>query len=80
MNQEPVLFSGTIRENILYGLEEDVEIDESEFQKILKEAHVAEFIETLPDGLNTMVGQRGIMLSGGQKQRVAIARALIKVW
>lgn len=74
-----MLFSGTIRENILYGLEENCNIDESKFQKVLKEAHVSEFVEQLPDGLNTLVGQRGFMLSGGQKQRVAIARALIKV-
>lgn len=79
VNQEPVLFSGTIRENILYGLEEDEQISEDDFQRVIKEAHVVEFAKTLPDGLNTLVGQRGIMLSGGQKQRVAIARALIKV-
>jgi ATP-binding cassette, subfamily B (MDR/TAP), member 10 len=79
VNQEPVLFSGSIRENIMYGLEEDAEISEEDFQRVIEEAHVVEFARTLPDGLNTLVGQRGIMLSGGQKQRVAIARALIKV-
>lgn len=67
------------RENILYGLDEDAKVSEEEFQRIIKEAHVSEFVKTLPDGLNTLVGQRGMMLSGGQKQRVAIARALIKV-
>lgn len=67
------------RENILYGLDEDVTISEEEFQRVVHEAHVSEFAKTLPDGLNTLVGQRGLMLSGGQKQRVAIARALIKV-
>lgn len=45
----------------------------------MKNAHVDEFTNNLPDGLETLVGQRGMMLSGGQKQRVAIARALIKV-
>lgn len=53
-------------------------MSEDEFQRVIEEAHVAEFARSLPDGLNTLVGQRGMMLSGGQKQRVAIARALIK--
>ena len=69
----------SFRENILYGLDEGVTISEEEFQRVIEEAHVTEFIKTLPDGVNTLVGQRGMMLSGGQKQRVAIARALIKV-
>lgn len=77
--KEPVLFSGTIRDNILYGLNEGQTISESEFEDIVRKAHVDEFTSQLPQGLNTMVGQRGMMLSGGQKQRVAIARALIKV-
>lgn len=67
------------RENILYGLDEGATITEEEFQRVIDEAHVTEFARTLPDGLNTLVGQRGMMLSGGQKQRVAIARALVKV-
>lgn len=79
VNQEPVLFSGSIRENILYGLEENEKISEEDFQRVIEEAHVTEFTKTLPNGLDTLVGQRGIMLSGGQKQRVAIARAIIKV-
>ena len=66
------------RDNILYGVEEGVTISEEDFQRVIEEAHVAEFAKNLPDGLNTLVGQRGMMLSGGQKQRVAIARALIK--
>lgn len=70
---------GFFRENILYGLDDGVTIPEEEFQRVIEEAHVAEFVKALPKGLNTMVGQRGLMLSGGQKQRVAIARALIKV-
>lgn len=78
VSQEPVLFSGTIRENILYGLNPGTKITESEFQSIVQNAHIDEFAKSLPDGLETMVGQRGMMLSGGQKQRVAIARALIK--
>ncbi|GAB0092994.1 ATP-binding cassette sub-family B member 10, mitochondrial [Sergentomyia squamirostris] len=78
VNQEPILFSGTIRENILYGVNVGSSISEENFQRIVQEAHVDEFIQSLPQGLETVVGQRGMMLSGGQKQRVAIARALIK--
>ncbi|XP_055544505.1 ATP-binding cassette sub-family B member 10, mitochondrial [Wyeomyia smithii] len=78
VNQEPVLFSGTIRENILYGLNLGDSISESDFNRVIREAHVYEFVREFPEGLNTLVGQRGIMLSGGQKQRVAIARAIIR--
>lgn len=78
VNQEPVLFSGTIRENILYGANPGSIISQLQFDSVCKQAHVDEFVRTLPDGYNTIVGQRGMMLSGGQKQRVAIARALIK--
>lgn len=53
-------------------------MSEEDFQRVIKEAHVEEFVRYMPDGLETLVGQRGLMLSGGQKQRVAIARALIK--
>ncbi|KAH8373920.1 ATP-binding cassette sub-family B member 10, mitochondrial [Drosophila serrata] len=78
VNQEPVLFSGTIRDNILYGVNPGEESVEEKLQTAVAEAHVSEFTDNLPDGLETVVGQRGMMLSGGQKQRVAIARALIK--
>lgn len=79
VNQEPVLFSGTIRDNILYGLNPGTSVSEEEFNAVVQHAHVDEFISKLPNGLDTIVGQRGSMLSGGQRQRVAIARALIKV-
>lgn len=79
VSQEPVLFSGSIRSNILYGLQPDKVPDEQLFQKVVRDSNVNEFVSHLPDGLETIVGQRGILLSGGQKQRVAIARALIKV-
>lgn len=79
VNQEPVLFSGTIRENILYGLPDGETVDESEFDRVVQQSYVDEFVRNLPLGYDTLVGQRGMMLSGGQKQRVAIARALIRV-
>lgn len=79
--QEPALFSGTIRENILYGLKstDDERNVEESFHRVAQQSYVDDFVKALPDGYNTMVGQRGMTLSGGQKQRVAIARALIRV-
>lgn len=81
VSQEPVLFSGTIRENILYGLRSDVDVNVANemFERAVQESYVDDFVKTLPDGYETMVGQRGLTLSGGQRQRVAIARALIRV-
>ena len=73
--QDNFLFSGTIRENILLGKENATE---EEIQNAIKMAYLDEFIATLKDGLDTQIGERGILLSGGQKQRVAIARAFIK--
>lgn len=76
VSQEPVLFSGSIRDNILYGAESATSSDVEEAARL---AHVLEFTQKMTDGLDTIVGERGIALSGGQRQRVAIARALIKV-
>ncbi|MBQ8847347.1 MAG: ABC transporter ATP-binding protein [Candidatus Gastranaerophilales bacterium] len=73
--QDNFLFSGTIRENILLGKQEATE---EEINNALKMAYLDEFISTLEKGLDTQIGERGILLSGGQKQRVAIARAFIK--
>lgn len=73
--QDNFLFSGTIKENILLGKENATD---EEIQKALEMAYLDEFIKTLKDGVNTQIGERGILLSGGQKQRVAIARAFIK--
>ncbi len=73
--QEPLLFHTTIRENINYY---NPDAGESEIILAAKAAHAHEFIEKLPDGYDTIVGERGIKLSGGQKQRVAIARAVLK--
>ena len=75
--QEPVLFSASIRENLLYGALEPEIVTESQIEMALAEANALNFVQSFPDGLDTLVGERGIMLSGGQKQRIAIARALI---
>lgn len=73
--QDNFLFSGTIRENILLGKENATE---DEINNAVKMAFLDEFISTLKDGLDTVIGERGVLLSGGQKQRVAIARAFLK--
>jgi subfamily B ATP-binding cassette protein MsbA len=73
--QEPALFSGTIRENIAYARPG---ASEAEIVAAAKAAHAHEFVERLPLGYDTVVGERGVKLSGGQRQRVAIARAILK--
>ena len=73
--QEPFLFSGTIRDNIAYS-KEDATMEEIEHAA--KMANISEFIKSLPDGYDTIVGENGATLSGGQKQRLAIARAVLK--
>lgn len=65
----------TIRSNIAFGIDED-KIEDDKVWQALKEAQLDEFVRSLPEGLNTMVGERGVRLSGGQKQRIGIARAL----
>ena len=72
--QDPVLFAGTLRSNVLYG---NPNATEAELDDALRLAHAAEFIATLPDGLDARVGEDGVGLSGGEKQRLAIARALL---
>ncbi|KAF0917811.1 hypothetical protein E2562_021483 [Oryza meyeriana var. granulata] len=76
VGQEPVLFNDTIRANITYG--KHGEVTEEEVMAVAKSANAHEFISSLPQGYDTMVGEKGVQLSGGQKQRVAIARAIIK--
>jgi ATP-binding cassette subfamily B protein len=73
--QEPVLFSGTIRENVLYGR---LSATDDEVIEALQAANAWEFVGEFPDGLDNVIGERGVRLSGGQKQRVAIARAILK--
>ena len=73
--QEILLFGGTIRENILYG---KPEASEAEILQAAEQSNSLDFIESFPDGFQTIVGERGIKLSGGQKQRIAIARAILR--
>jgi len=73
--QDNFLFGGTIRDNIILGKEDATD---EEIQKAVKNACLEEFISTLEKGLNTEIGERGVLLSGGQKQRIAIARGFIK--
>lgn len=78
VQQEPVLFHGTIRENVSMGVIESAEPSEAQIEAALKSANIFDFVNSLPEGLNTSLGNRGTQLSGGQRQRVAIARALIR--
>ncbi len=73
--QEVILFGGTIRENILYG---KPDATEQEVIEAAQQANAWDFIRSFPDGLDTIVGERGVKLSGGQRQRIAIARAILK--
>lgn len=73
--QESILFDGTVAENITYGLDS---VPEHDVQESLRAANALDFVGELPQGVNTLVGERGARISGGQKQRLAIARALIR--
>ncbi|MEV4138515.1 ABC transporter ATP-binding protein [Dactylosporangium sp. NPDC049742] len=73
--QESVLFDGTIRDNVTYGLSG---MTEETVTRALRDANALEFVERLPHGWDTVVGERGALLSGGQRQRLAIARALVR--
>jgi ATP-binding cassette subfamily B protein len=73
--QDTVLFNDTLEYNLRYGRPD---ANDAELQQVIQMAHLSDFVQRLPDGLNTVVGERGLKLSGGEKQRVAIARALLK--
>ncbi len=76
VSQEVILFNDSIANNIAYG--QAGEVSRSQILKAARAAHATEFIEKLPEGLDTVVGENGVRLSGGQRQRLAIARALLK--
>ncbi|KAI9552331.1 ABC transporter [Daphnia sinensis] len=78
VSQEPSLFSCSIRENILYGANTPDSVSEEQIIQAAKEANAWSFIQQCPQGLDTIVGERGVLLSGGQRQRIAIARAIVK--
>jgi ATP-binding cassette subfamily B protein len=75
VQQDVFLFYGSIRENIAYG---NLEATDADIWQAAQRAHLDAFIHTLPDGLDTLIGERGVKLSGGQKQRLAIARMFLK--
>ncbi|RXK39840.1 ATP-binding cassette, subfamily B (MDR/TAP), member 1 [Tremella mesenterica] len=79
VSQEPTLYSGSIRFNILLGANKPIDqVSEEELVSACKDANIYDFIMSLPDGFDTEVGRSGSQLSGGQKQRIAIARALVR--
>lgn len=73
--QSIFLIDDTIKRNIAYGVD-DKDMDENRLLDVIEEAQLKEFIDSLPDGINTVIGERGVRLSGGQRQRIGIARAL----
>jgi subfamily B ATP-binding cassette protein MsbA len=75
VSQDTFIFNASVRENIAYGLER---VEAADIWSAAQLAHAVEFIEELPDGLDTVLGDRGVRLSGGQRQRIAIARALLR--
>jgi subfamily B ATP-binding cassette protein MsbA len=76
VNQQVVLFNGTIADNIAYGAMSDA--SREDILAAAEAAHVTEFLDRLPNGLDTEIGEGGVLLSGGQRQRIAIARAILK--
>ncbi len=75
VSQEPFLFGGTVRENVAYGR---TSVPDDELEAALRKAGAWEFVQDLRDGVDTVVGERGVKLSGGQRQRIAIARAVLE--
>ena len=76
MSQHVYLFEGTLAENVAYGIADNVSTEH--IMQVLEAANLREFVEGLPQGLQTQIGENGAWLSGGQRQRIAIARALLK--
>ncbi len=76
VSQDVMLFNDTIERNLAYGVSEHR--SRADIERAARAAHVMEFVEELPEGFNTLVGDRGVLLSGGQRQRLAIARAILK--
>lgn len=75
VQQDIYLFHGTIRENILYG---KLDASDEEVWQAVEKAQLKDLVNSLPNGLDTIIGERGMMLSGGQKQRISIARIFLK--
>ena len=75
VSQDTFIFNASVSENILYGVED---ASEAKMIEVAKAANALEFIQDLPDGFDTILGDRGTRLSGGQRQRIAIARALLR--
>ena len=76
VSQHVVLFEGSIADNIRYGSNQDA--DDEELRAVLEASNLWGFVQSLPEGINTQIGESGSWLSGGQRQRLAIARALLK--
>jgi ATP-binding cassette, subfamily B, bacterial len=78
VGQDVFLFQGTVRDNLAYGRPDAAEVPDAELERVARLAEAHEFIADLPDGYDTVVGERGQKLSGGQRQRLSIARAILK--
>jgi ABC-type multidrug transport system fused ATPase/permease subunit len=78
VQQEPILFAMTVRENVCYGVPEEQYISDDEIYRHLEAAQAKHFVGKLPEGLDTLIGEKGSTLSGGQRQRIAIARTMIR--
>ncbi|EGX95969.1 multidrug resistance protein [Cordyceps militaris CM01] len=78
VSQVPNLYRGTIRDNLVLGIDDDAKVSDEEIKQACEEAFIYEFISSLPDGLNTEVGSKGVQLSIGQKQRIVLARTLLR--